>query len=173
VRDEAIPRITIRSSFSAAGFLSWLGGRPQLSAEYRALDSAVVDVIGAKREQVFEVNLRRVTDSAAKIIDWSRPGRTYVIAETILADSVSFSLASNLLIAASDSVRSDSLKAHGVAVRWEPGSSVRIALRFPQPYRVFYKADQIIRRAGFERDSLGAVLRVPVTAAIIWHGCCE
>lgn len=167
-QDEVIPSITVRSAFDAGAFLSWLGQRSEVG-QLQRVDSAVVAVHGAKRERAFEVQLRRVVDSAAHLIDWSRPGKVYLIAETILADSVDIDLSSTIVAAIGDTLRADSARARGITVNWHPSTSTHLDMKFPRPYRVFYKADQLARRSGFENDSLPVLMRIPVTGALVWR----
>ena len=90
-KEEAVPQLAVSGTFSVAAILSWLGASVG-SAELERIDSALVYVGGAKREGTTEVSLRPVVDSAAKLIDWTKPGRVYLITETVLADTVKISL---------------------------------------------------------------------------------
>lgn len=165
---EVIPRISVRGAFDVGGFIAWLGGGER-GVEYSESDSAVVSVSGAKREQAYEASLKLVVDSAMQLIDWTKPGRVYLITETILADSVSIDVGSKAAIVLGDTLKSDSAKSHGVSVGWQPGQSTHLALRFAQPMRVFYKASQLVRRQGFEQDSIPPLVMVPASKDLFWR----
>lgn len=164
---EAIPRIRVQGAIDLGVLFAWLGGTSR-RLSYERLDSAVVEVVGAKRERAFEVDLRPLLDSAHQLIDWTREGQVYLITETVLADSVSFHLGTSVALAADDSTRRDSSKVRGVAVRWEPQAGASLALRFEQPHRVFYKVDQLVRRSALEPDSLGRIIRLPWPRPLRW-----
>lgn len=166
-RQEAVPTLRVRGAFNLGAFVDWLGHSRGLGLQ--RIDSATITVVGGMREQAFESDLRRVVDSAVKLVDWTKSGRVFVITETVLADSVDISLSASRAYAFGDSLSSDSARARGIAVRWMPGSSLSIALGFPAPHRVFYKAEQIIRVTRFEGDSLARFTRIPVEEPHIWE----
>jgi hypothetical protein len=155
----------VHGRFNANLFFRWLGGAARGVSGQR-IDWATVHLIGAKREQASEIELQRVIDSAARIIDWGRDGKVYLITETVLADSIHIVLSTSIAFAAEDSVTSDSTSARGDAVRWAPHSSTQLALRFPRPYRVLYNAEQLGRRAGPEHDPTARLVRVPIVSPL-------
>lgn len=164
-REEAVPRLSVYGSFNAGAYFSWLG--VPASSAFDRVDSAVIAVTGARREQTFEVDLRQLVDSAARIVDWRRPGSVYLITETVLADSVEISLSRSMRIAVGDSIRADSAALHGVAVRWTPHSTTHLALRFQQPHRVFYKVELLRAHVGFGFER--SVERIAVSEALLWR----
>lgn len=167
-RDEAVPKLTITGNLNIDLFLRWLGSS-RAWGQLQTQDSASVSVSGARREQAFEVDLQRVVDSAAKLIDWGKQGRVYVITETVLADSVEFSLGRSTRAAIGDTLKSDSAAANSIAVRWTPQSSTaHLALRFKQPHRIFYKVEQLVRRRPLEADTVPIIARIRVVASITW-----
>ena len=167
-RDEAVPRLTVYGAFNAGAYFSWLGVSA-VSAELEHLDTAVVEVGGAKREEAFEVDLRRLVDSAAHVIDWRKPGEVYLITETVLADTVDLTLSISIRTAVGNTLKADSARARGVTVRWTPQSRTHLSLRFGRPYRVFYKAEQLSRSSGIENDSTPKIRRLPIGRPLRWH----
>jgi hypothetical protein len=165
--EEAIPRLSVQGAFNAGAFLSWLSGERRL-LQYQRLDSATVAVFGARREQAFEANLGKVLDSARRVIDWRKSGKVYLITETVSADSVQIRLSTSVAVLIGDSLKTDSAKSHGIAVQWKPQRSTDIALRFPKPYRVFYKVEQLVRPEGFERYPGRALAHLPVLQSLVW-----
>lgn len=163
---EAIPSIAVRGRFSSGAFFAWLGDR-QRSIEAERADSALVVVAGAKRERAYEVELRKLLDSAATIIDWGRSGRLYLITETIAADSVHILLSSEANLGVRDSLQLDSVKTRGVRVGWSPQRATEIALRFATPHRIFYKVEQLARGEALEPGGFRRVIRLPVEA-VVW-----
>jgi hypothetical protein len=166
-REEAVPRLSVQGMLNTAAFLSWLSGERR-GVQFQRVDSAVVAVSGAKREQAFEVDLARVLDSARKVIDWRKSGKIYLITETVLADSVQIRLSTSIAVSLGDSLKADSARAHGIAVQWRPQAATDISLRFPSPYRVFYKADQVARPAEFEEYPSRALVHLPVQQPLFW-----
>ncbi len=165
---EAVPEMTVTGRISAGLLLGWLGVTT-LSADLKRLDSITVFVGGAKREQAFEVNLRRVIDSARTIVDWERPGSVYIITETVSADTVRISLSRSLVAMIGDSLHVNSVLTNNVHVEWRPQGVTQLNMRFETPHRVFYKAEQLLRRyGGLEVDSLPAVIRLPVDSGLVW-----
>ena len=167
-RDEAIPRLSVQGLLSLNLFFSWFGGENRLSQNQR-VDSATIAVIGAKREQAFESNLQRVVDSASHLIDWKKPGKVYLITEAVLADSVQIHLSTSVAVLLGDSLKTDSASSHGILVQWRPQSASDIALRFPKPYRVFYKVQQLVRPEGIEQYPSRPLVRLPVFSAVLWR----
>lgn len=166
--EEAVPRLSVQGAFNVSAFLSWLGGEKRLG-QYQRVDSVTVAVIGAKREQAFEANLDKVLDSARHIIDWRRPGKVYLITETVLADSVQIRLSTSTGIVVGDSLKTDSATAHGISVQWRPQRAAEISVRFPKPYRVFYKVEQVVRPEGFEQYPGRALAHLPVRQPLYWR----
>lgn len=165
---EAIPRMSIYGTFDLGAFLTWAGDF-RGAAKFSKLDSAVVFIGGAQREEASEVVLRQVLDSAQQLIDWTRPGKVFVITETVSADTIDISLSRSARAVLTDTISADSAKSLGIGFTWTPTSMTQLSLRFPQPYRVFYKADQIIRRTGsLENDTLPKVLHIPASD-IAWR----
>lgn len=167
-QDEVIPTIAVRGKFDAGVFFSWLSGKFR-AVEHHRVDSATVVVSGAKRERAFEANLKPVLDSAAHVVDWSQQGRVYLIVETVLADSVEINVSTTVVTTIGDSLKSDSARAHGIAVEWQPSAATRIALRFSRPHRIFYKVIHLVRRSPLEPDSLPRLLGVPVDTGLVWY----
>ncbi|OYV45646.1 MAG: hypothetical protein B7X06_04290, partial [Verrucomicrobia bacterium 21-51-4] len=157
-KPEALPRIVVAGVFDANGFFSWASNAAFTLRAVR-IDSAVVAVFGAKREQAYEVDLRRLIDSASKLIDWTRPGRLYLISETVEADSVDIDLSSMLADSLSAHLTATGAHPPGIGLAWDPHSSTRLAIHFPSPYRVMYRAEQLLRPRELE-DSTGRGLRI-------------
>lgn len=166
--EEVVPRVAVYRGFDIGTLFSWLGAS-SLGSKLERVDSAVVDVGGAEREQAFEVDLRRVVDSAARLIDWSKPGRVYVVTETVLADSVAITLGVSTRLAVGDSLKADSARARGVSVSWTPHAATNLDLKFSRPYRVFYKAEELRPSSRLEGDSIPKPVRIPVTQPLIWR----
>jgi hypothetical protein len=166
-REEAVPRLSVQGMFSTGAFLSWLSGERR-GLQFQRIDSAIVAVSGAKREQAFEVDLARVLDSARRVIDWRKPGKIYLITETVSADSVQIHLSTSIGVMVGDSLKADSAKAHGIAIQWRPQAATDISLRFPKPYRVFYKVDQVARPDGFEEYPGRSLVHLPVQTELFW-----
>jgi len=166
-QEEAIPRLSVQGTFNVGAFLSWLSGERRL-LQYQRVDSVTVVVAGARREQAFEANLGKVLDSARRVIDWNRPGKVYLITETVSADSVQIRLSTSVAVLIGDSLKTDSASSHGIAVQWRPQRATDISLRFPKPYRVFYKVEQLVRPEGFERYPGRALAHLPVQQSLFW-----
>ena len=166
-REEAIPRLLVYGEFDVGAFFSWLGA-PSGSAGFNRIDSAVVEVDGARREQTFDVDLARVEDSARSLLDWRKPGRYFLIRETILADSVVIILSRSVRVATGASFATDSAAKRGVSVSWSPRAATRIGLKFRQPHRVFYKLDLLTRVSRLENDTASALVRIPVGGTVRW-----
>jgi hypothetical protein len=167
-RDEVIPRLSVQGAFSIGAFLTWLGGEKR-GAQYQRVDSITVAVTGAKREQAFETSLDKVLDSARHVIDWGRPGKIYLITETVLADSVQIRLSTSTAISVGDSLKTDSARAHGISVQWRPQRAAEISVRFPKPYRVFYKVEQVVRPEGFEQFPDRPLAHLPLMHSLYWR----
>jgi hypothetical protein len=165
--EEAIPKVSLSGLLNTSAFLSWLSGEKR-GFQYQRIDSATVAVIGAKREQAFEVELDKLLDSARRIIDWKKPGKVYLITETVLADSIQVRLSTSAGVLIGDSLKADSARAHGISVQWKPQRTTEISLRFPKPYRVLYKAQQVLRPEGFEQYPNRPLVRVPIVESLAW-----
>lgn len=166
-RPEAVPRLVVRSLIDGRAFVRWLGREDRGFGGSR-LDSAYISLFGATREIAYEVALTAVVDSAAKLVDWTKSGAVYLITETISADSVEIGFVRESVFSTSDSASSVS-SSMGVAARWRPLTSSRLAIRFMQPHRILYKAEQLVKRNGLENDSLALVMRVTPSAAPYWR----
>jgi hypothetical protein len=123
---------------SLSPLATFLGIR--LTADLERDDTVRVSVSGARREYTTERRLRTALAAILDSTDFAGSGKLYVILETILADSVDILVAGSrsFAVARGDSgiVSADS---SGLA-RWSATSSSKLQVRFPRPYRVFYKA---------------------------------
>lgn len=169
-KEEAIPRMSATGLLRADLLLGWLGIAGIGQGGIQRVDTISLYVAGAKREQAFEVDLRRVTDSAAKIVDWKRPGKVYVITETVQGDTVDIGLSESLRATVGHEITADTTHRSGVDVTWNPQGSTQLRLRFDKPHRIFYKAERLVpRTGGIEPDSAGAVIRIQPDSAIVWQ----
>lgn len=163
--EEVIPRIVVSGRVNASALFAWVGH--ETSVKYSKGDSAVVEIFGTRREITYEADRNRVVDSAEKIIDWSRPGRVYLITEAILADSVNVHLRRETILGVGDSIQRDTSRARALRAYWSPSRATDLAVRFLRPHRVLYKAEQIVRTDRLEPGSR-ATLRVPVASPLWW-----
>lgn len=162
---EAVPSLIVSGTVDLNALLSWLD-RGNAGGRISRVDSAQVEVFGARRERMYESQSRRLIDSAERLIDWTKPGRIFIITETVSADSVLFRINQSAAAAVGDSLKSENATGRGVSFSWQPRRAASLAVRFPRPYRVFYKTDVLVRRSSLEPDSLPRIARVREN--VIW-----
>jgi len=167
-KEEAIPRMRATGVLRAELLFGWLGLSGVGSGNVERVDTVSIYVAGAKREQAFEVDLKRVVDSAAKLVDWKRSGEVYIITETVSGDTVDIGLSESLRTTVGKEITADSSEHSGVSFTWHPQGSTQLRMRFDKPYRIFYKADRVVRTiGGIEPDSTEFVA-LPADSAIVW-----
>ena len=68
-----------------------------------------------------------------------------------------------------DTLAADSAIARGVSMMWTPQSTTQLNLRFENPHRVFYKVEELVRRAGgLENDPFPLIMMVRVKENLSW-----
>lgn len=163
---EVVPHVVSARRTEVSGWLS-LGSLSRGEIQAEVVDSAFLSVFGAVREFAYEATIEAAVDSVAKLLDWSRSGRVYIITETISADSVELGFVRRNAVSLADTA--SAVRAAGGAIRWHPVSSSRLAVAFGRPHRVLYKAEELVRRRPLEPGGRPALARVPVDSALIWR----
>jgi hypothetical protein len=166
-RDEVFPQTRMRDTFSG-GAIATLLAKDSASFRDSTQDSVILVVVGTKREVASDFALKKVVDSARRVIDWVPNNRYYLITEAVVADSVMYILGSKAIADLGGSGRLRSLVVGHSNLGLTSGAESELVARFPKPYRVFYKTERLTPKGGSLGGGPVAIDVTAVTTRIGW-----
>ena len=144
---EQLPQYKMTDTVGASlllSFLRKLAGSPSVGGVVGKTVVLSFTAVGTQRERSNDLDLRQALKPILGQLDFSDGSRYYLISETVLADSIAYTVAQSQVDSLGGSANLQNVAKGNVGIRRNGSSEYTLIARLRPPMRIFYKAEEIL-----------------------------
>jgi hypothetical protein len=145
---EVLPQLSMTDTVSASlvlNFLKLLSGSPTIGATTGRTVVLHFSATGARREQSDDLTLRKALAPILSQLDFTNGNRYHLISETIIADSINYTVAQTQVDSLGGKANLESIVGGSIGIRNNGSSGYTLTARLNPAMRIFYKTEEITR----------------------------